>query len=243
MEPRVQQGGTSPEAFLHRVRVETLERFRPVVLGLSLPAGLVFLSAELLGEAASPFVIVGLVVLLIMCAGLWLAPSYEGRALSLSFGLSAIVIMIFFHWGVALGVGMIAAGATMAATFMHGRRGAFLTVPLFTLMLSVGAFAEAQGWLQLRVSLPDLLGWTRAHVLTLLCLGGISFTLLRIQAAMGVALRAESLARADQELAEQEREQALEAAMQGQRLEAAGRLASGVAHDFNNALLVLQGTI
>lgn len=212
-----------------------------LILGLGgVPLNAWFFTVEVDAGRLSVFLVAELIFTQ-LAVGLGLIQRLRGksaiRVMALSFGLACQATML--HFGPYLSPGLIVATAMIIMSIAWSYRGAF-----FYLALSAICFlAVFTGWLPTTVY-HDLPTGTEARlemILTFhLSLLGIAVVFSMLYTRLKQAVLAEEQARREAQQVHAEREEFLEKVATTQRLESLGRLAGGVAHDFNNVLAVLQ---
>lgn len=174
------------------------------------------------------------------------------RSVGLVGTLLATSLAIAVVTGPSFGAALASATVCVLAGLLHGRRAGLSLYALFALVFIFGGVALQAGYLP-RPSPADptqLSGWLTAGVSFLVIAGMLLTSVLFVVERIEMALREEraTLHRFERERRERVRaEEALEAAEEAlrraQMVEAAGKLAGGVAHDFNNSLMVIHGWV
>ncbi len=158
----------------------------------------------------------------------------------------------YFLVGLNPGPIAVAAFAVVVAALLLGRRETTWLLALFVAPpLGIAAAIWAGVWAgpnpaESNVSDPAI--WLRSTALSTISLVGIAYSVFFVVNTVEGMLqrRTQALKRLKDEeslrrAAERAQRDAETIANQAQRLESVGRLGAGVAHDFNNALLVIQG--
>jgi signal transduction histidine kinase len=153
-----------------------------------------------------------------------------GWVVTLSFGL--VFALAFLEYGPTLGSGFLAFALLVAALQFHDRSWLAIMV-LASGAAVVGVVHELVGLPKWSFE-PTSSEWARMTSVVLIVTAGASVVFHRMQESILIAWRQEAAAQADRAEAERNLERS-------QRLEALGRLAAGVAHDFNNSLTAVIG--
>lgn len=164
--------------------------------------------------------------------------SHRTHKLSISTGLTALAVSAMLHYGPLMGTGLLCVAAMFANTFFWRAPGAFASFGILIaawLATALGFGSEAS-----RPPGMQFAGWVRVGLATFGAMGYVTYLFHRLLVTSQGALREEVRAIRRHETAMQEREKLMRAAEATERLDSLGRMARGVAHDFNNALQVIQ---
>lgn len=192
-------------------------------------------------ETEPAWVIAELSSVLVYVAAFRSPPRLQARILvSTLIVLSAIGLL---HFGPTLGTGLFLLACMLVAVFFLDSRGVAVTLLVLTLLLAAAVPLALSGTIVPVSFQPDRRTWFRIIATSATSFAALSFVFSVVLAQLRKALHAELEARRDARAAHAEREQALHAMEVSQRLENVGRLAAAGAHDINNALSVLQGSV
>jgi signal transduction histidine kinase/CheY-like chemotaxis protein len=196
--------------------------------------------------------VMALLYLTLVAAALFRSLPYVVRALGLLTGLGAVAVLGFMRVGYQVGPGLGSALLVVLSGLLLGRR-AMISAFALTLcaILITGLYTVSSKGFYVSPGSNDpsvLSNWVRVAVVYALFTGvlsaAVSFVVGHVERLLAQrtdaleGLRAASLLKQE---AEHRLDGAQRTILQMQKLEALGRLAGGVAHDFNNALVVILG--
>jgi signal transduction histidine kinase/ActR/RegA family two-component response regulator len=193
------------------------------------------------GKQVGPLVV--MVFYHCLCTGsLWILrghPRWEGIiGLAAMMGVQALTLMSF---GPTSGVGMLTALMVVVSLVHFRLRGALVTLVAATATtIGVGVFLTVFDTRHLpELDFQQPIVWTRTAAITLFLSVLVLFTVDRILFAMRQASDEARAASAAEAEARRLQAQTAKELARTRELESVGRLAGGVAHDFNNALTVI----
>lgn len=172
-------------------------------------------------------------------------------------GATGIPGVALLHFGPQLGVGVFFVLAIVIATAFFGTRGSVVVLTVIMGFVTLLWAGTQHGFVHPNYVPDDPNDWVRI-VLTTICAGATStylanhileamrsamFAKRSAELAEEAAQRSREKTYAEREQTQQERERLLRQSLESQQLESIGRLASGVAHEFNNALMIIQSGV
>jgi signal transduction histidine kinase/ActR/RegA family two-component response regulator len=192
-----------------------------------------------------------LLVCALLAAAIVSVPAFSGWPRGTARGWVIIVpalvtaLMGYVHVGVFSGPGVCLMVTVMLAGLLLGRRAMIALTVFSALALTVLAWAIVTG----RLPAPDPFDvdmtrprtWIRSLGVTFLAVSLFGGLMLAVVTRMENALRLARQETLRRERAERARAEAELQAVESKQLEMVGRLAAGVAHDFNNNLTAIMG--
>jgi signal transduction histidine kinase/ActR/RegA family two-component response regulator len=193
-----------------------------------------------------------LMIVVLMAAGIVAVPALSGwprgtlRGWLIIVPALAAALMGYVRVGVFSGPGVCLTVTLMLAGLLLGRRAMVVLTVLSALVLTGVAWAMVTGHLPppnpLDIDMTRARTWVRSLSVTFFAISLFGGLMVAVVTRMERALRLASQETLRREQAERARAEAELQAVESKQLEMVGRLAAGVAHDFNNNLTAIMGS-